>query len=492
MGVGRIKISEMRNSGDPNLDDLIHVVQGGSNTKLTFARLLDFLSIYGYPTVHVTELKPEDSLGVDNDLCFATNPWPQSPGPWFYGPKNARQYPSNPWGNGIPLNQGPPGEGRINDIFYESLQKMKEDYSISAGNNSMAAGPLDTNGKTVSTNGGTLTIVGEEDLKPVYLNELADVQHALPSEVVDRYALIWHEDSQVWKPGPAPHGPKGDKGDDGDAGMMLNFLGVVAEEADLPGWPDKYTGDGGDAYDVTAKAQIYAWSSFFKVWQGVTTLHGPPGADGKPGADGNDGADSTVPGPQGEKGDKGDKGDGWIGGSYDPDTGIATFNSDDGLTFSTTDMRGADGVDGADGTDGKGWKAEGTGYDENTGVVTFASDDGLGFQTNDLRAPETASYASQAIAGSMSFDAARANVHGVTGSAGVAVYRCNIINMARGQTVLIDLPAIPNGGGISVTANGETVKWPEAKVPPLSADGRNMVAVTYGVDYNASVSPDHR
>ncbi|NDF22635.1 MAG: hypothetical protein EB162_04650, partial [Euryarchaeota archaeon] len=193
----------MPHSGDPDLDDLFHLVQGGNNTKLTLRRLLDVLTIYGYPTVHVTELKPSNDLGMDGDLCFATNPWPQSPGPWFYGPKDQRHRPDNPWGNGIPLNQGPPGEGRINDIFYESMQKMKEDYSIKAGNNSMAAGPLDTNGYTVNTTGGTLTIVGDEDLNPIYLNDLKDVQHALPSEVVDRYALIWHEESQVWKPGPA-------------------------------------------------------------------------------------------------------------------------------------------------------------------------------------------------------------------------------------------------------------------------------------------------
>jgi hypothetical protein len=492
MSAGRIKISQMKKSdGHLRPEDLLHVVQmpHGENTKITIDGFRDYFSTLGYPRVWVTEGVPEESLGRDGDLCYATNPYPASPGPWFFGPKDARMYPGNPWGNGIPLNQGPPGEGRINDIFYESLQKMKDDYGITPGNNSMAAGPLDTNGKTINTNGGTLTVVGDEVLSPLYLNELADVQHALPSEVVDRYALIWHEEAQVWKPGPAPHGPKGEKGDPGDAGMMLNFLGVVPEEADLPGWPDKYTGSGGDAYDVTAKGQIYAWSSFFRIWQGVTTLHGPPGADGKPGADGNDGADSTVPGPQGEKGDKGEKGDGWIGGSYDSATGITTFNSDDGLTFSTTDIRGADGTNGID---GKGWKAEGTGYNENTGVVTFASDDGLGFETKDLRAPETASYASQAIAGTMSFDAARANVHGVTGDASLAIYRCNIINMARGQTVLIDLPAIPNGGGISVTANDSGVKWPEAQVPPLSTEGRNMVAVTYAVDFNASISPDHR
>ena len=37
---------------------------------------------------------------------------------------------------------------------------------------------------------------------------------------------------------------------------------------------------------------------------------------------------------------------GWSNGSYDAGTGIVTFDSDDGLDFSTTDLRGADGTNG--------------------------------------------------------------------------------------------------------------------------------------------------
>ena len=37
------------------------------------------------------------------------------------------------------------------------------------------------------------------------------------------------------------------------------------------------------------------------------------------------------------------------------------------------------------GPKGDGWKADGTGYDSSTGTVTFASDDGLEFTTGDLR-----------------------------------------------------------------------------------------------------------
>jgi len=54
-----------------------------------------------------------------------------------------------------------------------------------------------------------------------------------------------------------------------------------------------------------------------------------------------------VVGPAGAVGDTGPQGDdglGFTGGSYDSLTGIVTFTSDDGLGFSTTDLRGADGT----------------------------------------------------------------------------------------------------------------------------------------------------
>jgi hypothetical protein len=77
------------------------------------------------------------------------------------------------------------------------------------------------------------------------------------------------------------------------------------------------------------------------------------------------------------KGDRGDDALGWTGGSYDAGTGTVTFTSDDGLGFSTDDLRGAAGADGTGFTGGS--------YNVSTGVVTFTSDDGLGFSTGDLR-----------------------------------------------------------------------------------------------------------
>ena len=104
------------------------------------------------------------------------------------------------------------------------------------------------------------------------------------------------------------------------------------------------------------------------------------GADGQDGDDGNNGSDGA----------------GFTGGSYNSSTGIVTFTSDDGLGFSTGDLRGADGADGADvadgadstvagpaGADGAGFT--GGSYNSSNGTVTFTSDDGLGFSTGDLR-----------------------------------------------------------------------------------------------------------
>lgn len=72
---------------------------------------------------------------------------------------------------------------------------------------------------------------------------------------------------------------------------------------------------------------------------------------------------------------------GFTGGSYNAGTGVVTFTSDDGLGFSTGDLRGADGT---------GWT--GGSYNASTGIITFTSDDGLGFTTGDLRGADGVSF----------------------------------------------------------------------------------------------------
>jgi len=67
-------------------------------------------------------------------------------------------------------------------------------------------------------------------------------------------------------------------------------------------------------------------------------------------------------------------GPGFTGGSYSASTGVVTFSSNDGLGFTTGDLRGATGSGFTGGS-----------YSASTGVVTFSSNDGLGFTTGDLR-----------------------------------------------------------------------------------------------------------
>lgn len=82
---------------------------------------------------------------------------------------------------------------------------------------------------------------------------------------------------------------------------------------------------------------------------GVPGRDGAPGRDGvdgergKPGRDGRDGEDGErgKQGPRGYAGTNGEDGRGWVGGDYDHVTGRVTFKSNDGLTFSTGDLRGA-------------------------------------------------------------------------------------------------------------------------------------------------------
>ena len=53
---------------------------------------------------------------------------------------------------------------------------------------------------------------------------------------------------------------------------------------------------------------------------------------------------ATQGGPTLIQGPKGDTGKGWTGGDYDSDTGIVTFESEDGIEFKTTDVRGEAGA----------------------------------------------------------------------------------------------------------------------------------------------------
>jgi len=73
-------------------------------------------------------------------------------------------------------------------------------------------------------------------------------------------------------------------------------------------------------------------------------------------------------------------------------TGLVSTSSSTG---GTTGATGPQGPAGADGADGLGWT--GGSYDAGTGVVTFTSDDGLGFSTGDLRGSGSGSGISNVV-----------------------------------------------------------------------------------------------
>lgn len=168
----------------------------------------------------------------------------------------------------------------------------------------------------------------------------------------------------------------------------------------------------GDKFRVRVKttgtgltASTIANMSGFSIFDLLGGATGATGATGPAGADGADGADGT----NGTNGTDGADGTGFTGGSYNSSTGVVTFTSNDGLGFSTGDLRGADGADGADGTNGTNGTngtdgADGLGftggsYNSSTGIVTFTSDDGLGFSTGDLRGADGADGSTNTLDG---------------------------------------------------------------------------------------------
>ena len=208
---------------------------------------------------------------------------------------------------------------------------------------------------------------------------------------------VFNSDSNFWESGsPAslvgdtgatgpqgPEGPIGPIGLTGPQGTGIELKGTVAEVVDL----DLITGQElGDTWIVEANGNGYTWNG--TIWFDIGQLVGPEGPQG-------------ATGPQGGVGDigpVGPQGDGFTNGTYNPSTGVVQFLSDDGLGFTTQDLRGATGPQGIKGDTGntgpqgnigpvgpKGDGFTGGSYNTGNGVVTFSSSDGLGFSTLDLR-----------------------------------------------------------------------------------------------------------
>ena len=178
------------------------------------------------------------------------------------------------------------------------------------------------------------------------------------AELTEGVSLVWSEEYGKWVPGGAiPDIVDLSNNDLGDLGNV-DVTGAISGSALL--------------YDAPSDSWV------------VGIAGGPAGPTGDPG-------------PTGPEGPQGETGAGFTGGSYDPATGIVTFTSDDGLGFTTNDLRGSDGQDGAAGANGLDGAQGPTGdgftggsYNAGTGVVEFTSDDGLGFSTGDLRGADGA------------------------------------------------------------------------------------------------------
>ena len=128
-------------------------------------------------------------------------------------------------------------------------------------------------------------------------------------------------------------GPQGPKGDNGEDGTGVNILGQLQNPPGTPvvGPP---TQDNTQGHDICTDGAGSAWlDKDGDLWVWVEQTGDCAG--GTPPTYNNVG---SIQGPAGAKGD------GWKseGTGYDAGTGKVTFASDDGLEFTTGDLRGAD------------------------------------------------------------------------------------------------------------------------------------------------------
>jgi len=178
-------------------------------------------------------------------------------------------------------------------------------------------------------------------------------------------------------------GATGADGADGADGVSVSDVDVVTEQA-------------GSATSIRFSKSDGSYTSAFNLQQG------PPGPEGEPGAEGPQGvagrgitslellapanglynlvtrytddaanAPKTLVGQIAVPADGADGADGrgFTGGTYNESTGVIEFTSDNGLSFTTGDLRGTDGAAGADGTNG----TNGTDGVSITGVTTVNS-----------------------------------------------------------------------------------------------------------------------
>jgi hypothetical protein len=145
-------------------------------------------------------------------------------------------------------------------------------------------------------------------------------------------------------------GPQGDQGIEGSPGAGIHFHDSVPTQTDLPGWPDLYGGDVGDAYMTEDTGDLWVWTES-KTWIDMGHIVGPIGPQGVVGDQGPDGPKGDEgehgvhgePGVHGDPGEKGETGDIGLPGS----DGLSGEDGVDG----NQGLPGAPGLDGNDGAD---------------------------------------------------------------------------------------------------------------------------------------------
>ena len=353
------------------------------------------------PTIKVDLPKDDDPIGEGAERIretrqaiydvFPIGPedldYTKEPGYWPSGSMTGGQDPK------VESGAKPPYDDFQDRAFLIGDQETRFDYTIPTGKNALSIG-LDA-GSTITVPDGSewINIEKDDHVHVKYLRDLDDVEPGITG-ALDGQALIFDEDTNLWAAGTPAPGPDGNDGADGADGA-----------------------DGKSAYELAVENGFVGTEA---EW--LDSLKGEDGTDGIIGSDGADGVD----------------GKGWTEGLYNPDTGIITFESDDGLGFTTEDLRGEDGqpgpgfeykgnvasigalpggatvgdayfvedvgelyawgedgvwhslgsIHGDKGDTGHGW-ASGV-YNEATGVVTFTGDSDSGFltfSTEDLRAP---------------------------------------------------------------------------------------------------------
>ena len=148
----------------------------------------------------------------------------------------------------------------------------------------------------------------------------------------------WEVGELPEEPGvPGPQGPQGERGEKGDPGQGLMVSGVVDTVDDLPPANDHYL----QFYLVDDTNTLYY--SDGNAWFDLgSPIQGPQGNDGEDGTDGTNGLNGTP-------------GKGWYNTTVDTSNNEykVTFLSNDGLTFTTDNLKGPQGDAGQDGEDGE-------------------------------------------------------------------------------------------------------------------------------------------